>query len=298
MENPPSDFYVKQAQFTRTTYRDIYPAIDPTASSNSQAGRAIVITGASQGIGRHGFVKSFARAGPKGIVLVARSAAELEAARQDILAINKEIEVLAVPTDARSPESVAALWGAVKETFGRADVLINNAGTISRGSISDTPVDDWWLNFEINARGTFLMTQGFLKLLEKEQKGTIVSLTSGMALMILPHMSSYSLTKLITLQLQAFVAAENPNVTAIALHPGIVHTEMVSGSFAPFAKDTFELVGGVGVWLATEKAAFLNGRYVTSNWSVDELVGRREEIVSQGKLSLVLKGDFGEAQFA
>lgn len=47
------DYFVKQSQFTKTTYRDAYPAIDPTAISNSQAGKVIVITGASQGIGRN-----------------------------------------------------------------------------------------------------------------------------------------------------------------------------------------------------------------------------------------------------
>jgi hypothetical protein len=46
------DHFVKQSQFTKTFYRDAYPAIDPTAASNSQAGKVIVITGASQGIGR------------------------------------------------------------------------------------------------------------------------------------------------------------------------------------------------------------------------------------------------------
>ena len=65
----------------------------------------------------------------------------------------------------------------------------------------------------------------------------------------------------------------------------------------PFAKDTFELAGGVAVWLATEQAAFLNGRYISSNWSVDELVARKEEIVSQEKLLVGIKGEFGEKQF-
>ena len=116
--------------------------------------------------------------------------------------------------------------------------------------------------------------------------------------MTVPGMSNYSLSKLVALQLQAFVAAENPNVTAIALHPGIVLTEMTTGDFKPFAKHTPELVGGIGVWLSTEKAAFLNGKYVESNWSVEDLAARKEEIVSEGKLSLVLKGEFGKEQFA
>ena len=66
-------------------------------------------------------------------------------------------------------------------------------------------------------------------------------------------------------------------MTAIALHPRIVMTEMTAGPFQCFALDTPELVGGLGVCLSTEKAAFLNGKYVSSNWSVGDLAARKEE---------------------
>ena len=99
------------------------------------------------------------------------------------------------------------------------------------------------------------------------------------------------------LQIQAFVAAENLNVTSTALHPGIVMTDTTMDVFKPFAQDTPTLVGGFCVWLSTEKAEFLTGKYVGANWSVDELVERKDEILSQGKLSIAVKGDFGEEQF-
>lgn len=136
-----------------------------------------------------------------------------------------------------------------------------------------------------------------MKLLGKEKRGSIINVTTAGAVMTFPAMSSYSLSKLVDLQIQTFVAAENPNVTAMSLHPGIIMTDMTTAFFVPFAKDTPELVGGVGVWLATEKASFLNGRYIESNWSVDDLTARKDEIVSEGKLSIVLKGEFGKKQF-
>lgn len=46
------DALIKGSQFTKTYYRDVYPSIDPTSPSNSQAGKVIVITGAGKGIGR------------------------------------------------------------------------------------------------------------------------------------------------------------------------------------------------------------------------------------------------------
>ena len=59
MENLPEDFFVTSLQLTKTTYGDAYPPIDPIKPANSQAGKVIVTTGASKGIGRqvrsHGF---------------------------------------------------------------------------------------------------------------------------------------------------------------------------------------------------------------------------------------------------
>jgi short-subunit dehydrogenase len=135
-----------------------------------------------------------------------------------------------------------------------------------------------------------------LKLL-REKKGTVISLTSAGAHNVFPGLSAYSLTKLVILQLAAFIAAENPNVNAIALHPGMVPTDMTTEMFRRFSHDTPELVGGVGVWLATEDAAFLTGRYIASNWSVGELLERKEDILQENKLTMALVGKFGMEQF-
>jgi NAD(P)-dependent dehydrogenase (short-subunit alcohol dehydrogenase family) len=142
-------------------------------------------------------------------------------------------------------------------------------------------------------KGTFLMTQQFLQLNGKDSAGTTINITSAAALNTTPCLSSYSLSKLCQIQLQAFVRAENPNVRAVSLHPGILITRMTPPAFERFARDTFELVGGVAVWLATEQAAFMNGRYMSVNWSVDELVERKNEIVSDGLLEVALRGRFG-----
>ena len=49
----PDDFFVTVSQFTKTVYRDEYPDIDPTSEALSQEGKVVIITGTSQGIGRH-----------------------------------------------------------------------------------------------------------------------------------------------------------------------------------------------------------------------------------------------------
>jgi len=69
------------------------------------------------------FVKSFAKSGPKAIVLVSRNEAGLGEVRDEIKEISKGIQVEIIPTDIKSPESVTAFWEKVKAKFGHADVL-------------------------------------------------------------------------------------------------------------------------------------------------------------------------------
>lgn len=98
----------------------------------------------------------------------------------------------------------------------------------------------------------------------------------------------------------AYVAAENPNVVAIALHPGIVDTEMTKDIFRKFALDTPELVGGIGVWLAGwdgPDRSFLSGRFVAANWDVEDLVSRKDEIVEKELLKMNLNANLGTEQF-
>lgn len=145
------------------------------------------------------------------------------------------------------------------------------------------------------------MTQYFLKQLPSPSTpARIVTLTTGAAYEIFPSLSAYGISKLAVLELMTYVAAENPNVFAVALHPGIVDTDMTLDTFRRFALDTPELVGGVGVWLAGWEGvdrSFLGGRFVSVNWDVEELVKRKDEIESGGLLKMDLKGTLGAGQF-
>lgn len=122
-------------------------------------------------------------------------------------------------------------------------------------------------------------------------------MVSGLAYQVQPTLSAYGISKLATLELTTYIAVENPNITAIALHPGVVHTEQTMDSFVKFAKDTPELVGGIATWLSTPRAHFLSGRFVAANWDVDDLVAREEEIKSKDLLKMFLTGTFGVEQF-
>jgi NAD(P)-dependent dehydrogenase (short-subunit alcohol dehydrogenase family) len=141
------------------------------------------------------------------------------------------------------------------------------------------------------------MTQEFLRLVGDSKPATIINITSAAAISVMPWTGSYSLSKLVQIQIQRFVAAENPNIMAVSLHPGTVLTSITKPAFVKFSKDTFALAGNTAVWLSTEQAKFMNGRYIGTNWSVEELMERKDEIVSKGKLLVELQGTFGKQQF-
>lgn len=109
------------------------------------------------------------------------------------------------------------------------------------------------------------------------------------------------MSKLAVLDLMTYVAAEQPNVLAVALHPGVVDTDMTIESFKAVALDTPALVGGVGTWLAAWEGvdrSFLSGRAMTVNWDVQDLVAKKEEILKDDLLKMTLNAKLGHEQFA
>ena len=146
MAEPKSDLYVTALQFTPHTHRDVYPAIDPTKTpALSQEGKVVVITGATRGIGRTGFLPAFAKANPKGMVLVGRSEKELAAAAAEVHKINPKIQVLeASGVDTLDAEAIKGAWAKVKNTFGHADVLVANAAILEGAPLVDPKHENWW----------------------------------------------------------------------------------------------------------------------------------------------------------
>ncbi|KAK5652206.1 hypothetical protein OQA88_10703 [Cercophora sp. LCS_1] len=275
MENLPADYF-----FTRNVYQDVYPSIDPSSPSLSLAGKVVIITGASRGIGAKGIAPSFAHAGAKAIILVATNAIKLAEVEATLHEINPAVQTLSVATDISSASSVASLFETVNAKFGHADILTNNAGVnAGGGNIHEEDPDAWWRNFEINTKGAFLLSQSFLKSLPSPTThATIVNLVTAGAWYVHPNMSGYTISKLAALELTAHIAAAYPNVTAVALHPGLVETDMLMD-------------------LSGERAKFLSGRVVAANWSVDGLVEKKGEIEEGNLLRVDLVGRLGREQF-
>ncbi|KAL1616850.1 hypothetical protein SLS56_011259 [Neofusicoccum ribis] len=266
------DYFVKAALFTKKYFRDVYPAVDPRSPQLTQAGKVAIVTGAGRGIGK-GIALAFARAGAQGIVLASRSQKNVDAVRDAVKKENGAVEVLAIAADISNEQDVERLFAAAQAKFPVIHTLVNNAGVLTSGfdAIGKVAPSTWWADFEVNMKGTFLVTSGFLKAFGAQQK-TIINLGSDSTL--LPTgLSSYFSTKIGIVKLTEFIAAENPEMVAYSINPGVVPTDAVLDDFLPFAKDT----------------AYLNGRQIYANWDVQELEARAKEIVDSDKLKMKLR---------
>ena len=282
------------ATWTAKIHHDTYPAI--AAASCKQHGRAVLITGASKGVGLATAV-AFAKAGAECIGVAARSsldkveAAALEAAKG---AGHPAPKVLRLALDVSDERSVAEAASRTEQVFGRLDILVNNAGRLETWvPMADTDPASWWNTWEVNIKGTFLMTRAFLPLLLKGGEKTIVNMNSMGAFVTRPGASAYQTTKLAMLRLTEFTVAEYAakGILAFAIHPGAVPTELAFGMPADTRAnlvDSPELSADSIVRLTQDRQEWLNGRYYSANWDLPEVMSRKDEIVQHDKLKVRL----------
>jgi NAD(P)-dependent dehydrogenase (short-subunit alcohol dehydrogenase family) len=145
----PKDHYVTSMAFTKTTYQDMYPSIDPANPELSLSGKVVIITGASRGIGARAMVPSFVRAGVKGLVLIATNEDKLAVVEKEVREANPGIATLAIVLDISDSKGIDIAFEEIKGTFGHADVLVNAAGICSGDGpeLGDVDPDSWWRNF-------------------------------------------------------------------------------------------------------------------------------------------------------
>ena len=135
-----------------------------------------IVTGAGTGIGRAVAI-GLLRDGYS-IVLAGRRAALLEETVRD--AGPQGAHALVVPTDVSDPVAVRALFAATRDTFGRLDVLFNNAGVTTRGvGLEELTLEQWKSVVDVNLTGAFLCTQQAFLLMKDQQPqgGRIINLS-------------------------------------------------------------------------------------------------------------------------
>lgn len=167
-------------------------------STQSLKGQTAIITGASRGIGRCLALK-LAEHGVN-VVVAAKSTEEKPSLPGTIFSVAKEVEVLGakglpIQVDVRDDDKVKHMVHKAMETFGRIDIMINNAGALWWKPLLETPMKRFDLMHQVNVRASFLCTQACLPHMLAGEGGHILMFSPPVDLKALPTKVGYLLSK-------------------------------------------------------------------------------------------------------
>ncbi|MSU89439.1 SDR family NAD(P)-dependent oxidoreductase [Rhodobacteraceae bacterium 2CG4] len=235
------------------------------------AGKAVIITGASRGIGAAA-ARAFAKAGAH-VLLSARSAAAIETIAGEIRKAGGS--AIAQAADVAVWADVRALVETARREWGRLDVFVNNAGVIEPiGPLGRSDPAAWTHATDINFKGTYHGLRAALPVMQTQGSGVVINLSSGAANSPLEGWSHYCAAKAAAAMLTQCADREaQGDVRVVGLSPGTVATDMqvkirASGinpvsQLDPSVHIPAEWPARALVWLATDDAAEFAGTDVS-----------------------------------
>jgi len=250
----------------------------PASPTGRLAGTTALVTGASQGLGR-AIALAFAREGAD-LLLVARRSELLEAVRAEIEALGAR--AVAVPADVGVPADVERVAATAMATFGRVDVLVNNAselGPTPMPYLIDTDPAALDRVLAVNVTGPFLLTRALLGPMLAAQRGSVVNVSSDAGVVGYAGWGAYGLSKAALDQLTRIWASEldGTGVRVNSVDPGDMATDMHSAALpdddpADLARpeDRTEIF----VHLASPESATVNGERLEAASFVPAAGGR------------------------
>jgi NAD(P)-dependent dehydrogenase (short-subunit alcohol dehydrogenase family) len=227
--------------------------------------KVALITGAGRGIGK-AVALDYAREGAK-LAICARTEPEIAQSAKEIEAIGAEC--LAVACDISEEQSVEKLIDAVEKRFGRIDVLINNAGVMTRPApVTELEVRKWDYTIAVNLRGPFLLTRAVLPLMAGQNTGSIINVSSSIGRGAYANFAAYAASKWGLEGFTQTVAAElrGKNIRINSVEPGYVATKLTG-----YSGSRPESVTAVFVFLASDEAKTVTGRMLSSSGWKSEL---------------------------
>lgn len=196
-------------------------APDSSTVSFGLGGRVCIVTGAAQGIGE-ACARRFAREGAK-VVL-----ADVDDGKGQALA--QELGGLYVHCDVGDKAQVDTLVAKAILTHGRIDVLVNNAGIFKAADFLDITESDFDAVLRVNVKGAFLVGQAVAREMAKAGGGAIVNMSSVNAVLAIPNIASYNVSKGGINQLTRVMALAlvDKGIRVNAVAPGTIATELAA----------------------------------------------------------------------
>jgi 3-oxoacyl-[acyl-carrier protein] reductase len=267
----------KRWQGTRILRGPVRTPMEQEQSMSDLKGKVAIVTGASKGIGA-GIAKQLAAAGAAVAVNYASSREGAERVVADIKVGGGR--AIAVKGDVAKAADVRRLFEETKSTFGRVDVLVNNAGIYHFQPLEDITEDEFHLQFNTNVLGTILTAKEAAKHFGPDG-GSIINISSVASEQAVPTAAVYSATKgavdTLTRVLAAELGPRKIRVNAIA--PGGVETEGTHAAGvigSDFEKDMVartalgrlgqpDDIARIAVFLASDAAAWVTGERLTAS---------------------------------
>lgn len=210
----------------------------PAPSSSSLSGQVAIITGASQGIGQ-AIAHHLADLGVH-LVLCARNVEKLTALSQDLAVSHPEIQTLPLACDVRDAAQVQRVVDEAQKTFGKIDILINNAGVAAKvGLLQEMSVEDIDRTIDTNLKGSIYFMRAVLPVLVQQDGGIILNINSIAGKTAYPFWSVYDASKFGLHAMTEAVCEEqrSNNIKVIGVYPGAVDTAIWQGMHLDEAPD-------------------------------------------------------------
>lgn len=192
--------------------------------AHSLKGKVSIVTGAARGIGKATSI-ALATEGVN-VGLIARNEAALKqvAAELEDLGVNATY----VAADVSSKDQVEAAVEVIKSKLGPADILINNAGTATFGTVMEMDPEEWKRIIDTNLLGTYYVTRAVLPQLIEKNGGDIINISSTNGLNGAATSSAYSASKFAVIGFTESLAQEvrRNNIRVSALTPSTVATDL------------------------------------------------------------------------
>jgi len=238
----------------------------------SIAGRSVLVTGGSKGIGK-GIARVFARQGAK-VMIAARGAEEGAAAAAELAAEGATVRFR--QTDVSDWAEVQALVAETLSAFGGLDTLCANAGIYPKGSIEELSPEGWDQVIDVNLKSTFLSVKAAIPALRDSGRGRIV-ITSSITGPITgsPGWTHYGASKSGQLGFMRTAALElvGSGITVNAVLPGNIYVESMGGwnaaeleaiaASVPMGKmGKVEDIANAALFFASDEAAYITGQTI------------------------------------
>jgi gluconate 5-dehydrogenase len=242
-------------------------------------GKTAIVTGGARGIGKF-LATGLAEAGAN-VVIASRKLANCETAATELADLG--VKTLAVKCDMLNTDEIDNLVQQTMKTFGRIDILINNAGITWGAPTLEYPLDKWEKVFAVNVKGLWNITQQVARIMKAQGGGKIINISSVLGSRgsdesshpAIAYNSTKAAVEVLTKNLAVKLGADQINVNCIA--PGFFRTDMMEYIFDPkfesVKEQTLKMIPAghigleddikaLGVFLASRASSYINGAII------------------------------------